>query len=382
MWLCLLACLLAGCATGPGAGSARAPDWQQQDITITTLPPSPAIAPPPTAPPALPPAPGSVPWPGVTPFTNRAAETWVPLARWARAHGLPAPKRLPPAPVPGYTWQSTNGNLLFYVGSRTTYWNGLELHLGYAPQIIGGEAVAHWLDLKQTLQPLLCGTPGFGWNPSPVVVIDPGHGGENVGAPSVLGGHYEKEFTLDWARRLQRLLLANGWQALLTRTSDIDLSLSNRVVFAEEHKAALFLSLHFNSASPDQNEAGFETYCLTPAGLPSNLTRGYFDDLTVAFPNNAFDVQNLLLALRVHQALLQVSGSHDRGVRRARFPGVLRGQQRPAILIEGGYLSNLHEARQIADPVYRQKLAEAVARALGCHPNIETSTVAAGKSMN
>jgi N-acetylmuramoyl-L-alanine amidase len=54
----------------------------------------------------------------------------------------------------------------------------------------------------------------------------------------------------------------------------------------------------------------------------------------------------------------------DRGVRRARYQTVLPGQNRPAVLIEGGYLSNPREARRIADPQYRQKLAEAVARAL------------------
>jgi N-acetylmuramoyl-L-alanine amidase len=98
--------------------------------------------------------------------------------------------------------------------------------------------------------------------------------------------------------------------------------------------------------------------------MPSSLTRGYADDAAQSFPNNTFDVENIRLALRVHRALLQVNGNHDRGVRRARFPGVLRGQNRPAILIEGGYLSNPHEARLIADPAYRQKLAEAVAKAL------------------
>jgi N-acetylmuramoyl-L-alanine amidase len=51
-------------------------------------------------------------------------------------------------------------------------------------------------------------------------------------------------------------------------------------------------------------------------------------------------------------------------VRRARFLGVLQGQNRPAVLVEGGYLSNPNEARQIADPAYRQKLAEALAQAL------------------
>ena len=99
--------------------------------------------------------------------------------------------------------------------------------------------------------------------------------------------------------------------------------------------------------------------------MPSTVTRGYYDDLTLAFTNNAFDAQNLQFALQVHRALLQVNGRHDRGVRRARYLGVLRGQNRPAILVEGGYLSNPREARRIADPAYRQKLAEAVAAALG-----------------
>jgi N-acetylmuramoyl-L-alanine amidase len=130
----------------------------------------------------------------------------------------------------------------------------------------------------------------------------------------------------------------------------------------------LFLSLHFNSAAPNDAEAGLETYCLTPAGLPSTVTRSFGDDPSIAFPNNAFDVENLGLALRVHRALLQVNGGRDRGIRRARFLGVLRGQQRPAILIEGGYLSNPKEARLIAQPEYRQRLAEAVAFALTGDP--------------
>ena len=98
--------------------------------------------------------------------------------------------------------------------------------------------------------------------------------------------------------------------------------------------------------------------------MPSTITRGYYDDPALSFPNNAFDTQNLQVAVQVHRELLQVNGRHDRGLRRARYLGVLRGQNRPAILVEGGYLSNPHEARLIADPAYRQKLAEAVAKAL------------------
>jgi N-acetylmuramoyl-L-alanine amidase len=122
--------------------------------------------------------------------------------------------------------------------------------------------------------------------------------------------------------------------------------------------------LHFNSAAPDQRQAGLETYCLTPQGMTSTVTRGFEDDPALSFPNNAFDEQNLQLALLAHRALLQVNGRLDRGVRRARYLGVLRWQNRPAILLEGGYLSNPREARWIATPLYRQRLAEAVAQAL------------------
>jgi N-acetylmuramoyl-L-alanine amidase len=220
------------------------------------------------------------------------------------------------------------------------------------------------LDLNKTVHPLVLSGSGLSLNQNSVIVIDPGHGGENAGTKCVLGNHYEKEFTLDWGLRLQAVLLANGCRAFLTRSNDYDLALSNRVNFATQRKADLFISLHFNSAAPNENEAGLETYCLTPSGMPSNLTRGYSDEIRQTFPNNAFDTENLWLASRIHRAVLQVNGHHDRGIRRARFPGVLRGQQRAAILVEGGYLSNPQEARLISDPAYRQKLAETIAKAL------------------
>jgi N-acetylmuramoyl-L-alanine amidase len=217
--------------------------------------------------------------------------------------------------------------------------------------------------VKKNLEPLLASFGPFANSP-PVVILDPGHGGANTGARSVANGQFEKEFTLDWARRLVSLLERKGWRVFLTRTNDADMTLAERVAFADQHNAALFLSLHFNSVDTANNQTGIETYCLTPAGMSSNLTRGYDDDVARVFPNNAFDAQNLQWAMRLHRALLAVNGGADRGVRRARFLGVLRGQNRPAVLLEGGYLSNPNETRLIADPAYRQKLAEAVATAL------------------
>jgi N-acetylmuramoyl-L-alanine amidase len=98
--------------------------------------------------------------------------------------------------------------------------------------------------------------------------------------------------------------------------------------------------------------------------MPSSLTRGYADDARLVFPNNAFDVENLRYAVRIQQALLRVNGNNDRGVRHARFLDVLQGHHRPAVLIEAGYLSNPEEAKRVADAAYRQKLAEAVAKAI------------------
>jgi len=235
--------------------------------------------------------------------------------------------------------------------------------LGYAPEIIDGDVYIHGLDLQKSLAPFLCEAP-LAFATNRLVVIDPGHGGINAGTLSVLDRRPEKEFTLDWARRMQPLLEQEGWQVVLTRTNDVDIALSNRVTMAELRHADLFLSLHFNSMAPDQRPIGLATFCLTPMGMPSNVTRGFPDVLFQSFPNNNFDAQNVQLAEQLQRALLHATGMEDRGVNRARFIGVLRGQRRPSVLIEAGFLSNPHEAKRIESPDFRQKLAEAVAAAL------------------
>lgn len=266
-----------------------------------------------------------------------------------------------------YAMISGNGEMIFSIGSREANWNGRELHLGFDPEIIDGEIFMYGLDLQKNLEPLLCEKP-LTFDGDRVIVLDPGHGGMNSGTISVLDHRPEKEFTLDLARRVKPLLEQEGWKVFLTRTDDYDLALSNRVAFAEDHHADLFISLHFNSSAPDKKQAGLETYCLTPTGMPSTVTRNFADPWQENLPNNIFDTQNLQLAMRLHNALLRASGEEDRGVRRARFIGVLRGQKRPAILIEGGYLSNPVEAAKIENPDFRQKLAETIAAALARNP--------------
>ncbi len=291
-------------------------------------------------------------------------QTWISLGRWASQRGFAAPRCLSVAPTASFSQTTTNGSLLVQEGSLAAYWDRMEFRLGFNPQFIGGQIFLHTLDLQKSIEPLLAGYNGV-LKTNRVIVIDPGHGGLNVGTRSAADGRWEKEFTLDWAQRLTPLLERNGWRVFLTRTKDEDVSLPDRVAFAERKQADLFLSLHFNSSGDGaEDQAGLETYCLTPAGMSSSLTRGYNDDPDQVFPNNAYDAENLQYAFHLHRWLLKVAPMADRGVRRARYQGVVRGQRRPAVLIEGGYLSNPAEARRIADPAYRQRLAEAVAKAL------------------
>jgi len=309
-----------------------------------------------------PPAPPTPPVVSLPVHTNEFPELWVAINRWTQVRNFAPAHRLALNDCIAYVVHTGNGTLILQSESLIAYWDDVQLHLGYAPQLIGGQLFVHRLDLIKNLEPLLH-VPAVA-RPERVIVIDPGHGGGNTGTRSVIDGSFEKQYTLDWAERLAPLLEANGWQVYLTRTNDMDVTLPDRVAFAEAHHADLFVSLHFNSASPDDREAGLETYCLTPTGMPSALTREYPDDITQVFPNNSYDGESWSWALQLHRALLRTSFYNDRGIRRARFMGVLRGQNRPALLIEGGYLSNPVEAKRIGDPAFRQHLAEALANAL------------------
>jgi N-acetylmuramoyl-L-alanine amidase len=288
---------------------------------------------------------------------------WLLLREWSQDRWGTVPRRVLVGNEIVWELRTPGGVFHLTPGSRRASWDGVTVWLGYAPFWSDGDCIMHELDVSKNLLPLANGRP-ISTNPRRTIVIDPGHGGTNTGTRSSDPLLLEKDLTLDWAFRLEPLLRQQGWQVILTRTNDIDLALGERVRIADEHGADLFLSLHFNSAHPQTEHAGLETYCLTPTGLPSTLTRNYDDDASLVFPNNSYDHDNLQIAFRLHRELLVATRSVDRGIRRARFMGVLRGQDRPAVLLEAGYLSNPEEAGRIATAAYRQQLAEAVSKAL------------------
>jgi N-acetylmuramoyl-L-alanine amidase len=372
------------CAIGPArpvaASKFPALSWVNTNIVRNPFGPVPVKRMVPVVPSNAPPVPAEEWQPPAAPkqVPVKPLTTWVSLDSWAAQHGVGKPHLLSNSPVTTYAIGSSNGVMVLAIGNREATWNGIEIHLGFGPQIIDGQIFLYGIDLQKNLEPLLCGPPLALPQTHPLVVIDPGHGGANVGTHSVLDGRFEKEFTLDWAKRAAPLLEAEGWRVLLTRTNDAYVTNDDRVTFAQAHHADLFISLHFNSLAPDKKPSGIETYCVTPAGMPSTLTRGYSDPWSAIYPNNSFDAENLQLAVRVQGALLRATGLEDRGVCRARFMEVLPGQRRPALLIEAGFLSNPGDAREIETPAFREKLAQAVADALRLKPEAENQRSEAG----
>src|SRR2546421_13025978 len=169
--------------------------------------------------------------------------------------------------------------------------------------------------------------------PSTVVVIDAGHGGfDRGGIPGQRVA--EKTMTLDVAQRLKEVLTAYGYRVVMTRDSDVFVPLGTRVAIANSYRNAIFVCIHFNSATR-RGANGIETYF--------------------------YSGQSLALASSIHYYVSRAAPSSNRGVRRRGF-FVLRRTAIPSVLVECGFLTNPTEAQYAQSVNYRQQLAEAIAR--------------------
>ncbi|MFN6498544.1 MAG: N-acetylmuramoyl-L-alanine amidase [Nostoc sp. DedQUE01] len=166
-----------------------------------------------------------------------------------------------------------------------------------------------------------------------LVVLDPGHGGKDSGAPG-LGGLLEKDVVLPIGRRVAAILEQNGVQAVLTRDADFFVELQGRVDIAERVNATLFVSIHANSVDNRPTVNGLEVY--------------YYES-------------GYALADVVRNSILQnIPTIKDRGTRKARFY-VLRKSSMPSILVETGYMSGYEDNPRLATPEYQNQMAEAIA---------------------
>ncbi len=190
------------------------------------------------------------------------------------------------------------------------------------------------------------------------VVIDPGHGGVERGATSSYGN--EKDFTLDVALKLRPLLQAKGFNVVMTRDKDELVPLHERARIANATRDSIFISIHFNATDYNSSATGFEIYSLTPRGAPSTQDVSLeerFGNMQVGSP---VDAPSAVLSMSVYHSMVGHMPEFDRGIKRARF-AVLRLTGIPAILVEGGFLTERDESKLIARPEWRAKLAESIA---------------------
>ena len=242
-------------------------------------------------------------------------------------------------------------------GTKNLYINNTKFVLSKNIVSKDGEYLISKMDLTKLLDPVL--RPHFIRQAAPfqTVVLDAGHGGQDTGSAGIGAFGHEKTHALRLAKLVRAELERRGLRVKMTRTGDEDLSLLERVTYANRINNAIFVSLHFN-AGP-RSARGIETYALPPQGAESFLDGPRASD-NVRLRGNDQDGDNIALATAVHASIMHDLKAIDRGIRRARW-GVLVGINKPAILLEGGYLSNRNDAKLIADPGYQKQLAGAIA---------------------
>lgn len=267
----------------------------------------------------------------------------------------------------------SGARFVFEDRQRDFYFDGLRVFLGEA---VLQEKDTLWiskLDVIKTVAPLFRPVDHVALLPDHMprtIVLDPGHGGADPGKENHKYKINEKTLTLDVAMRLQKLLEIQGWRVVLTRIDDTRLAndqardLQLRADFANEQKADLFISIHFNAVEKyAERVTGVETYVMSPKSMLSTSSEKKDEMTDVAFPGNRLDYANLLLGEQLHRAMIGTLKVPDRGYKRARF-SVLRFITCPGALVECAYLSSDAEARLAATPEYRQKIAQALAAGL------------------
>ncbi|WP_035241895.1 N-acetylmuramoyl-L-alanine amidase [Desulfobacter vibrioformis] len=209
------------------------------------------------------------------------------------------------------------------------------------------------------------------------IVIDPGHGGKDPGAPGYVKGVWEKQIVLKLATTLaEKLRKRLNCEVMLTRTTDRKLTLEERTAIANTQRADLFISMHCNAAK-SKKLSGIETYILNLATDEQAIAVAARENATSEknISDLAYILNDLMkhakieesrrLANDVHKAMItgiqkRYSNIRDLGVKQAPFY-VLLGARMPAILIESSFISNKTECNRLMTSSYRNDICNAIA---------------------
>jgi N-acetylmuramoyl-L-alanine amidase len=210
---------------------------------------------------------------------------------------------------------------------------------------------------KKTLTVILPGSSGSaGKKPAlseATIVIDPGHGGRDVGAIGPTG-FQEKTANLNVALKVAELLRQKGARVILTRSGDTEPSLEERTGLANRERAHLFVSIHMN-AFTDPGIGGTTTYYLSSEGVE----RAVQDKKVPVQQEESRRLESSKLASCVQSALVRNLGLENKGVREANF-AVLRTSQMPAILVETAFISNPNEEKMMKTARFAENAARGI----------------------
>ncbi|HAK07494.1 MAG TPA: hypothetical protein DCO65_09580 [Spartobacteria bacterium] len=218
--------------------------------------------------------------------------------------------------------------------------------------------------------------------PFAVVVLDPGHGGQDSGA--MCGGMLEKDLTLDVAQRVDRLLQAEGLATVMTRVGDGYVSLAERAALTNRVPQCVLVSIHFNEDNKPVS-SGIETYYAEhqiPPGMPIISWLPFLQRTAAQAP----DPESQSLAGFIQEALVARTQALNRGTKAQQF-FVIANVRHPAVLVEGGFLTNKEDIAKLASADYREQIAAAISEGIlryrdlvkGLQPTLAVSAPGGGE---
>ena len=242
----------------------------------------------------------------------------------------------------------------FYLDENGAYVTGSHLINGALHSFKGNGAWIKEIKEEKSSNELPFATSNY----QKVIFLDPGHGGKDPGAQYF--GLKEKDLNLQVSMQLKTKLESLGYKVIMSRSSDIDVDfITERSRMSNETNADMFISIHFNATGHglDSGEDGIQTYTYLPTGnIPSVINKKWHDNPTRL-------KYSYKLGSYIHQSVLATTQAKDAGLLAKSF-AVLRETNKPAVLLELGYMDDSKESQKIRTKEYQQKLVDGITQGI------------------
>lgn len=248
----------------------------------------------------------------------------------------------------------SNYQAWFYLDEKGLYVTGSHLINGVLHNFKGNGAWIGEIKNNTSSDELPFATSNY----QKVIFLDPGHGGKDPGAQYL--GLKEKDLNLQVSQQLKTKLESLGYTVIMSRSTDVFVDfVTERSRMSNETNADMFISIHFNATGHglDSGEDGIQTYMYQPTGnIPSVINKKWHDNSTRL-------KYSYKLGSYIHQSVLATTQAKDAGLLAKSF-AVLRETNKPAVLLELGYMDDSKESQKIRTKEYQQKLVDGIVQGI------------------